>query len=232
MATPEESKNENIYSLYHTIIDTNALLLDDEMITLEATLGQLMIFHKGDLYDGLTSDEYLELRSKDESDKVFDTIEQMVKCAKREMKEIVFNDQLTELNNVIRYFKSKEIFAGDYACFISDLELVVKNLQIRFNFQNLQIANVATNPKIKWLGNTNVLATLIYDLWQGQETPRKPKSKKMIDAQKKDLVNLLVNNFLDANGDPLSPSTIDTYLNSARENSRAGIGIRIEIVTP
>ncbi|MFJ1288431.1 hypothetical protein, partial [Acinetobacter baumannii] len=61
-------------------------------------------------------------------------------------------------------------------------------------------------PKIQWLGKTNLLATLIYDLWQGQNGKEKgnPNSKPMIKADKKDLEALLLNNFLDKDGNTLS----------------------------
>jgi hypothetical protein len=84
--------------------------------------------------------------------------------------------------------------------------------------------------KIKWLGNTNVLATLIYDLWKGQDKGKGTSSTKpLLEAQKKDLENLLINNFIDSKGNPLTLATISDYLNSSKPEKRAKKGVRIEL---
>lgn len=87
----------------------------------------------------------------------------------------------------------------------------------------------ASTPKIQWLGKTNVLATLFYDLWQGQDKGKAPSTKPLIKAQKKDLEALLINNFLDEKGKPLTESTISDYLNTSKPEKRAKEGIRIEL---
>jgi len=87
-------------------------------------------------------------------------------------------------------------------------------------------------PKIQWLGKTNVLATLIYDLWKGQEKGKakdKRRTPSLIKAEKKDLEALLINNFIDARGKPLSESTISDYLNTSKPETRVNSGIRIEL---
>jgi hypothetical protein len=84
-------------------------------------------------------------------------------------------------------------------------------------------------PKIQWLGKTNILATLFYDLWQGQEKFKEPSTRSLIKAQKKDLEALLINNFLDEKGKPLTESTISDYLNSSKPEKRAKEDIRIEL---
>ena len=86
-----------------------------------------------------------------------------------------------------------------------------------------------TTPKIQWLGKTNVLATLIFDLWQGQDKIKQPSTISLIKAQKKDLEALLINNFLDEKGKPLTESTISDYLNKSKPEKRAKKGIRIEL---
>jgi hypothetical protein len=88
------------------------------------------------------------------------------------------------------------------------------------------------NPKIQWLGKTNILTTLLFDLWQGQSKgSKKAQTKPLIKAQKKDLMDLLLNNFIDADGNPLKESTISDYLNTSEEKStsKAKLGVRIEL---
>jgi hypothetical protein len=88
-----------------------------------------------------------------------------------------------------------------------------------------------STPKIQWLGKTNVLATLIYDLWKGQDKVKRASTKPMIQAEKKDLEQLLLNNFIDSKGKPLTISTISDYLNTNKDKAvkRARIGVRIEL---
>ncbi|MBL7735946.1 MAG: hypothetical protein JNL51_10830 [Chitinophagaceae bacterium] len=84
-------------------------------------------------------------------------------------------------------------------------------------------------PKIQWLGKTNVLATLIYDLWKGQDKIKQPSTKPLLKADKKDLEQLLINNFIDSKGNPLTISTVSDYLNKSKPGTRAKKGIRIEL---
>ena len=83
-------------------------------------------------------------------------------------------------------------------------------------------------PKVQWLGKTNVLATLIYDLWQGQDKGKQGSTQPLIKAQKKDLEALLTNNFFDAKGQQLTETTISDYLNTSKPEKRAKRNVRIE----
>lgn len=107
------------------------------------------------------------------------------------------------------------------------LQLCIEHLKT--TYLKLEHVNSATTPKIKWLGKTNVLATLIFDLWQGQEKDKHTKTQKMIEAQKQDLVALLLNNFVDSKNNPLKETTVDDYLNTSKPEKRAKKGIRIEL---
>lgn len=88
--------------------------------------------------------------------------------------------------------------------------------------------NIST-PKIQWLGKTNILATLFYDLWKGQDKGKQPSTKQLINANKKDLEALLINNFFDEKGKQLTENTISDYLNSSKPEKRAKKGVRIEL---
>jgi hypothetical protein len=86
-------------------------------------------------------------------------------------------------------------------------------------------------PKIQWLAETNVLTTLFYELLNGQKKTKKGASntKPFIKAKTVDIERLLIENFLDLTGKPLSISTIKTYLNNSRPETRVGEGGRIEL---
>ena len=100
-----------------------------------------------------------------------------------------------------------------------------------FNLSEIYLSNpTLSTPKIQWLGKTNVLATLIFDLWKGQDKAKQPSTKPLIKAQKKDLEALLINNFIDVKGQPLTESTISDYLNDSKPTKRAKSGVRIELI--
>ncbi|HEY1870904.1 MAG TPA: hypothetical protein VGG71_07590, partial [Chitinophagaceae bacterium] len=81
-----------------------------------------------------------------------------------------------------------------------------------------------TFPKLQWLGKTNVLLTLFYDLFNGQDG-----KEPLLNAQKNDVKQFLKNNFLDADGNPLSDATITTIFTPSKEDKRANKGDRIEL---
>ena len=88
-----------------------------------------------------------------------------------------------------------------------------------------------STPKIQWLAETNLLTTLLYDLLNGQKKATKGaiNTKPFIKAKTADIERLLIENFLDSNGKPLSPGTIKTYLNNSRPETRVREGGRIEL---
>lgn len=89
--------------------------------------------------------------------------------------------------------------------------------------------------KIKWLGQKNVLGTLIYDLWKGQESSKGVYTKKLIDAESKDdLISFIIDNFIDVDGNPFTYSSVSDYLSDSinKRKSKAKAGVRIEIITP
>lgn len=83
-------------------------------------------------------------------------------------------------------------------------------------------------PKIKWLHNTNVLVTLFDDLLNGYQDAKKPKLKPLIDCQKADIKRLILNNFLDKEGKPISPSTIDTLFKPGKNALAKNKRIRLD----
>jgi hypothetical protein len=162
--------------------------------------------------------------------KVLDDIDFIVTDKTEEQQKLAIKQILS---NIEYYLKELEGWKN-YTFFAADLKQLKENIIIKFSYilGDFKIATEieTSNPKIQWLGKTNVLATLIYDLWQGQEKGRNEASTiPMLKAQKKDLEELLLNNFLDKEGKPLKASTISDYLNVSKPESRAKEGTRIEL---
>lgn len=91
--------------------------------------------------------------------------------------------------------------------------------------------HINTNPKIRWKTDLKVLTTLFFELLHGQEKGRgnnRFTTPSFIEAEKKDLQELLLNNFLDSEGNPLKPHTINDYLNKSKKNTRSPEGERLE----
>lgn len=99
------------------------------------------------------------------------------------------------------------------------------------NYFSNPVNTLDKNPqKIQWLGKTNILATLFYDLWQGQDKGKGvAATPSQIKAQKKDIEALLINNFIDSKGKPFTASVISDYLNKSKPEKRAKKGVRIEL---
>lgn len=81
-----------------------------------------------------------------------------------------------------------------------------------------------TGPKIQWLGNVNVLITLFYDLLYGQDN-----HAPLIKIEEKVLKSFLKSFFIDAEGNELSESTINTLFTEVKHKKRAMKGNRIEL---
>src|SRR5205814_8786243 len=108
-------------------------------------------------------------------------------------------------------------------------------------------------PKIRWLGQKNVLGALFYDLWKGQDyilpTLKEIVEKGVIvdkvvimkdvimppligNKRKSDLEEFLESNFTDENGEPFDPGSFSDYLNksaSKEESSRPKFPTRIKL---
>lgn len=146
-------------------------------------------------------------------------------------KKFFIEKHIKKIERLIERIKIKYPY---YEFFTEDLEELIQNIQHEsvslnpIDAQNIQELISDTNsskhfPKIKWKGKTNVLVTFFYDLLNGQDN-----KEQLVEAQKKDIKNLLIQNFMDADGNPLSESTIDTILSTTKTDKRANKGDRIE----
>lgn len=155
----------------------------------------------------------------------------------KESQFINFSKFLGELDKYIKRLEEDIFFKDLYSFFATDLRNRKEELVIKYNYLNevslLKDTKVVLqnhSNKIQWLGKTNVLATLLYDLWKGQDKGKgKAVTSPLIKADKKDLEKLLIENFIDSKGEPLTIATISDYLNTSKPEKRAKIGSRIEL---
>lgn len=189
-----------------------------------------------DAKDEMQRIQHFKRFSGNELQETLKGIDKMVEAEKTEetQKQIV-KGAISKIDYYIAKLSKSKVVIEHHPFFITDLNQLKEDIILKFHHlmpeRNIAVANsIKTTPKIQWLGKTNVLATLIYDLWQGQDKGSKlPSSKPLIKAQKKDLEQLLIDNFIDAKGKPLTMSTISDYLNTSKPEKRAKKGIRIEL---
>jgi hypothetical protein len=141
------------------------------------------------------------------------------------------------INSVDEYYEKlgeDKNFDLIYEEFEIDLKRLKSKIIRRFGHllppQLLKESSNPWNPKIKWLGNVNLLTTLIYDLWKGQDKGKgNAPSEPLIKVNKKeDLIELICKNFINSKGEAFSPSSLSTYFGPKSINKVKG-GNRIEI---
>lgn len=117
----------------------------------------------------------------------------------------------------------------------SFIKTALTEIREELNVRFVPVDMPSSALKIQWLGPTNLLTTLIYDLWQGQDKgSRKERTRALIKTTKGDLMKLLMGNFIDVEGNSLKDSTLSDYLSTSenKSNSKAKIGARIELELP
>lgn len=81
------------------------------------------------------------------------------------------------------------------------------------------------NPKIRISLNINQFADIFYQLM----TQKTPDGNAYFDANANQITDLIVNNFVDKDGNPISPQTVKTILKPSKEEKRPNIGKRIDL---
>lgn len=183
----------------------------------------------GNNFEGYTTLSSYVLKEYDKLEKgSLSHIEIEIMSRLDENKQKVFIKNIVAELHVLQTSIEKNYFEARYDTYKSILSDKVSQF-IQALTQVYLSDRSSSSPKIQWLGKTNVLVTLIYDLWQGQDKIKEPSTRPIIKALKKDLEALLINNFLDEKGKPLTESTISDYLNSSKPEKRAKKGLRIEL---
>lgn len=82
-----------------------------------------------------------------------------------------------------------------------------------------------STSKLQWRGNTNQLITFFYDTSKVVSYEGNP----LLIASKKQITDLLINNFIDKDGNEISKATIDTIFTPSKEDKRPPEHKRIKI---
>lgn len=86
------------------------------------------------------------------------------------------------------------------------------------------------NDKLKWLGSTKLLTTLLYELWKGQVKSKTLKTDPLIECDTKEqMMRFIRRNFVNKDGEEISPETVKDYLDVSKATTRVSEGYRIEI---
>lgn len=122
---------------------------------------------------------------------------------------------------------------------VSLLEEYIDNIKKHYLFDDKSLQSIPppsltqpTIPKIQWLGNTNLLGTLFYDLLNGQEKlvgRERNTTKPLIKSTKEEIISVLQNCFVDKNNKTIPQTTLSDYLNSSKPQKRAKSNKRIEL---
>lgn len=148
--------------------------------------------------------------------------------------EIFIGYVIKELTHILETVKTFELNKRLQSCkvaIIAKLQDFIAYLEDSFlNVEQLEKREDKI-PKIRWLGETKMLTTLFLDLLNGQKktTKGEKSTKPIMKARLIDIKKMLLENFIDKEGNPLKPSTIKSYLISNKPNSKTLEGGRIEL---
>ena len=91
--------------------------------------------------------------------------------------------------------------------------------------QREQLKNLSQVAKLKFNGNVNQLVDIFYQLNRELFVD----GKSYIDGSSNDIISLIVNSFVDKDGNEISPQTIETILKPSRTDKRPKPYKRIDI---
>lgn len=228
----------NIFDFYEDLL-TNGLgtLNDDFLISArEVEIGsgenkRTELIYQESAFSGYTHEQYLQMASKRASRKILQDIESNIMQETSIEKQRL---QIKRLQSDTEYYieKIKETrFTEKFPFFLADLQIISEDIPRKLKYLIKDETPGKQLKKIQWLGNVNLLTTLIYHLWQGQEKSYGPAFKGLIKAEKGELKAFLLNNFLDSDGRDLKPDTVDDGLNTSdyKSDKRLIEGKRIEL---
>ncbi|QNR85081.1 hypothetical protein H9N25_00800 [Pedobacter riviphilus] len=125
----------------------------------------------------------------------------------------------TSLLNIIQQLKisTKKLKNIAFIDIISKYLVTLETLIISFTNSALPNQTKSNSYKLKWYGNINTLATLFYDISNEENNI----GKALIEYDRTKITNFILDNFVDANNQQLSRSTIYTILDREKPEKRA-----------
>lgn len=145
-----------------------------------------------------------------------------------------FNDKILYLNEEIFEFRQADIISinnklqpYDQQCvqLIEKLQTLRKMRSEIEKENELEQTNKQTIKKLKFNGNLNQLVDIFYQLSRELFV----EGKSFIDASNGDIVNMIVNNFIDKDNNEISPQTVETILKPSRGDKRPKTHKRIDL---
>jgi hypothetical protein len=241
----------NVFNLYHSLINGNGLQDEYDGFEGESEINErevegkkvMTMFYLSPDYKMLDYSGYLQLRSKYYAAKLSQDIEELFEATPKDQFSQLAPKIQFDIDKLIRQFTSWKIlekrrfFYEDFLIAKDDIDRLIEfyakvkdgkwptgAIQSKSETMGKATQEKDSYPKIQWMGKTNVLVTLFYDLMNGQDS-REP----MIKATKADIKEFLMNNFIDADGNTLSESTITTIFTPSKDEKRANKGDRVEL---
>lgn len=146
----------------------------------------------------------------------------------------LFNDKILYLNEEIFEYRQADIISinnklqpYDQQCvqLIEKLQTLRKMRSEIEKENELEQNNNPTIKKLKFNGNLNQLVDIFYQLSRELFVD----GKSFIDASNGDIVNMIVNNFIDKDNNEISPQTVETILKPSRGDKRPKTHKRIDL---
>jgi hypothetical protein len=145
-----------------------------------------------------------------------------------------FNDKILYLNEEIFEYRQADIISinnklqpYDQQCvqLIEKLQTLRKMRSEIEKEKELEQEKKQTIKKLKFNGNLNQLVDIFYQLSRELFVD----GKSFIDASNGDIVNMIVNNFIDKDNNEISPQTVETILKPSRGDKRPKTHRRIDL---
>lgn len=176
--------------------------------------------------------EFIELKSVGAIQQVFSDCQELIDSKPAQEQKSTFRRLISKIDCIIANLWITET-RSIMEIHLSGAKKGLINLFPYLMEDTIALNNNATgetsSPKIQWTGTLNILTSLFYELWKGQDKVKGTTSKSIIKAQKKDLIDLIKNNFLDKDGNIIPESTLSDYFNESKPQNRAKVGKRIEL---
>jgi hypothetical protein len=173
-------------------------------------------------YFNITFSKHLQKILIDERKKAIDAIDYDIYSMSKETKEasLFLKNIYTVLNDLMIKSRSPDSHLYKYSVVYDELFDLKQSLVDRYQILDSKVHAkpgelISTNiqPKMQWLGQTNQLTTLFFDLMNG--FPEKGM-KPLLKANKEQVEHLIVTNFLNKEGKSFEyKSTVDKYLDES-----------------
>lgn len=140
-----------------------------------------------------------------------------------ELQKAMFNNCISEIDLLNSQLQEKSFLLSKYPFIDEELSLLRENLFILCGHLTNRVT-VFQSHQIKWLGQTNTLAMLFYDLWKGQPKDINGTSKELdpiIDAKSARVIQeFIASNFTDKDGKKWEADDFKDYFGKSDKRER------------